>query len=446
VQYVGKQLGVLRWQIGSLSLALLAGTACGWNSESSSSDATLTGSGGGGGTSGSGGAVSSGGTVGSGGTAGAGAGGSSATGSSAGMGGVASPGCENSAAIVEEHAIVESSPVVSTTRPIVASSGVLTPENLVDGDFLPNQVGNFGRLDAGAEWVAIDVGEGVSRLLLLFADAGQSAYDNINGGAPVGYSIETSADSSDGTDGAWDVVVEVTDNAVRNRAHSFDFEGMRWVRFTANVAPAGRGVTLSEIALHDISSAGGGRPQDSWLFFGDSISQAAMRRALGELSFERVVSENHAGFEPIMLNASIGGERVIDALLRLESLLELNPDIHHIGVAYGTNDAWGNDVPVAIGFDDQLVQLVEAIIEAGRTPMLARIPYATAAHATLDEFNAIIDEVRAEYGLPCGPDLYSWFEEHPEDLRTDGVHPATSGDVAINRLWAEAAGALYVDE
>src|SRR5690606_29229037 len=138
----------------------------------------------------------------------------------------------------------------------------------------------------------------------------------------------------------------------------------------------------------------------------------------------------------------IGGEHLSDALQRLDGVLELNPDIQHIGVAYGTNDAWGNQNPASTGCKDELVQLVEALIDAGRTPMLARIPHATAAHATLPEFNVIIDEVQAEYALPCGPDLYTWFEEHPEDLGSDGVHPVSSGDVAINRLWAEAAGAL----
>ncbi len=414
-----------------LSVALLATPGCkkGGGDRASSAGAS-SGSGGSAGDDGMGGAAGDGGSGGA---------------STGGSGGNA-PSCVNSDAILAEHVIDEASPLVSVDRPIVGSDGVESPELLVDGEFRGNQYANFGTLENGPEWVAIDVGEGPKKLLLMFADNGTSRYDSISGGAPVGYTIETSADSTDGSDGEWEMAVEVTDNPVRTRAHSFAFEGMRWVRFTATEPPPDRSVRLLEILLHDISDSTGERPQDSWVFFGDSISQAALTRNFGSVSFASVVADAHPGFSPIALNASIGGELLTDAIARLDQLLDLNPDIQHIAIAYGTNDSWGNQNAEAVGFRDKLVQVVETILDRGRTPIIARIPYASEAHRTLPEFNDVIDEVQAEYGLPCGPDLYSWFLEHPEQLGPDGVHPNSPGNVQLNALWAEAAGALYLDE
>ena len=90
--------------------------------------------------------------------------------------------------------------------------------------------------------------------------------------------------------------------------------------------------------------------------------------------------------------------------------------------------------------------MVETILDAGHTPIIAYIPYASVAHATLPAFNAVIDEVQIEYGLPCGPDLYRHFLEHPEQLGSDGVHPNAQGNAAINQLWADAASPLYTDD
>jgi lysophospholipase L1-like esterase len=127
----------------------------------------------------------------------------------------------------------------------------------------------------------------------------------------------------------------------------------------------------------------------------------------------------------------------------IEQWLELNADFSHFAIGYGTNDAWGNKDPVSSGFEANLNALVEAIVAAGRVPLIATIPYAEAAHDTLPQFNAAIERVRAAHGLPCGPDLYTWFKEHPDHLGADRVHPNRDGNIAINALWAEAALKLY---
>jgi lysophospholipase L1-like esterase len=146
-----------------------------------------------------------------------------------------------------------------------------------------------------------------------------------------------------------------------------------------------------------------------------------------------------------VVNASIGGGTLDDALGRLEETLELNPDVKYVGVAYGTNDSWGN-TPGTVRFEEKLRLLLDDILEAGRTPVLARIPHGSTAHENVPEFNVIIDALQAEYDLPCGPDLFTWFYEHEDvGLSNDGVHPSGAGYLMLNELWAEAVSPLYGD-
>ena len=80
---------------------------------------------------------------------------------------------------------------------------------------------------------------------------------------------------------------------------------------------------------------------------------------------------------------------------------------------------------------------------AGGVPILATIPFSSdSQHQYIPEFNRVVSELRAANALPAGPDLYTWFATHSDELR-DGVHPNERGIVSTNRLWSEAVDALY---
>jgi lysophospholipase L1-like esterase len=133
-------------------------------------------------------------------------------------------------------------------------------------------------------------------------------------------------------------------------------------------------------------------------------------------------------------------------LAHVADWLAANPDIQQFAILYGTNDSWGVQTAVSANltkFTSNMTAIVEMIIAAGRVPILARIPYASMAHEQLAPFNAAIDEISTSHGLPCGPDLYTWFKDHPEELSTDGVHPSDIGYRSLNRLWATAMQGLY---
>ncbi len=159
--------------------------------------------------------------------------------------------------------------------------------------------------------------------------------------------------------------------------------------------------------------------------------------------FESVVRESHPDFYPAVIGGGVGGDLATHGLGDVEHWLELNPDMKYFAIGYGTNDSWGNKSVGSTSFESNMQGIIDAVLSAGRVPILARIPYSSTAHETLDQFNAVIDRLQADNGLPCGPDLYGWFLEHPEELGSDGVHPSNEGYLSMNRLWAEAADALY---
>jgi acyl-CoA thioesterase I len=124
-------------------------------------------------------------------------------------------------------------------------------------------------------------------------------------------------------------------------------------------------------------------------------------------------------------------------------VLELNPDLTYFGIGYGTNDSRGNVHASGSSFEANMVQILDRIIAAGHVPIIERIPYSSVERTTLSEFNAVVDRLTRDYGLPCGPDLFTYFKKNPDELSADGVHPTDLGYQAMNGQWAKAVLPLY---
>ncbi len=290
---------------------------------------------------------------------------------------------------------------------------------------------------AKPSWVAIDVGTGPSRLLVSWTSSGNHDYTDRKYGAPVDYRIETSADSTDGTDGAWRTAVAITGNPVRSRAHAIDFRGQRWVRMVVTgLSPDifEWGLYIDEIDVHDLSRGG----DDVWVFFGDSITSQVFDRAPAhQPSFPEAVARRHPGFFPAVIGAGFGSLHHSDAVRRIDEVLALNPDAKVIAIGFGSND-WD---PAA--FRRDLLEVIRKVRAAGRIPMVARIPFR--ADSPVDypaRLNTVVDEVTKQLGLLPGPDLHGWFKANRGRL-ADGLHPDDAGSVEMIRRWAEAAAPLY---
>jgi len=367
-----------------------------------------------------------------------------------GGGGSDAPACDPTLSTLGKVDVPAS--LISVGKSVAASPGVTNPAKVVDG--LYAHAGAFlpAPTVQSPAWVAIDIGNGPGRLLLSWADTGWNDFNTpIPGGSPAAYRIETSADSSDGANGTWEISVDVPINQVRERAHTLAFSGKRWVRMVvtaaANAASANPGVSIDEIAVRDVTPSAADRPADTWFFMGDSITAGAFRRQLGAgTGFDEILHAQHPTFWPTILDGGIGGELSTMGLAHVADWLAVNPDVEHIAILYGTNDSWGVATTASANlttFTANMTSIVEMMIAAGRVPILARIPYATAAHDHLAPFNAAIDDISTRHGLPCGPDLYNWFKDHPEELSMDGVHPSETGYRSVNRLWATAMSGRY---
>jgi lysophospholipase L1-like esterase len=329
-------------------------------------------------------------------------------------------------------------PLVSRSKPVFppAAAGINDGRYKTGG---PSW--NAGRPTAAAPaFAAIQVGAGYRRLLLSWTASGNYNYTDVQFGAPSDYRLETSNDSTNGSDGTWNMVgVAITGNTVRTRAHSFDFQDQSWVRMVVTGSVAN--VSIDEIDVHDISNGS----EDTWVFLGDSITAFAYDRDTpqDQPSFAENVHARHPAYFPAMINAGIGSELTGNGLARVDNALLLNPDFHFFAIGYGTNDEWGNHTDTSV-FTANLQSMIDKIVAAGRVPVIAHVPASPDGnHNTLDLYNTAIDQLATRNKLPFGPDLYGWFLVHADQLQPDRVHPLPTGRVAMNQLWAGAMDAFY---
>jgi lysophospholipase L1-like esterase len=327
-------------------------------------------------------------------------------------------------------------PIVSRGKRVASRPGA--GEALVDGVYRTKAAWAGGHPSpAKPSRAAIELGDGYDRLLVSWTSSGNHDYRDRKYGAPVDYTLETSADSTDGANGTWRTAVTVVENPVRTRAHALDFAGQRWVRMSVTrLAPDvfQWGLYLDEIDVHDLSAGG----DDVWVFFGDSITSEVFDRAPEhQPSFAEAIAARHPGYFPATISAGTGSFHHADAVRAVDEVLALNPDARVIALCFGSND-WD---PVAYRRD--LLEVIRKVRAAGKIPVVPRTPFRRDAKEDFAaRLAAAADAVTSELGLLPGPDLYGWFEARPERLH-DGLHPDDAGSVEMIRLWAEAAAPLY---
>jgi lysophospholipase L1-like esterase len=345
-----------------------------------------------------------------------------------------------SSAPIAQPGALAPNPLVSLGKPAFASAAATSASALTDGRYCG---GSVWRTDTLPSWAAIRVGAGPQRLLLSWNGADPDDYlaegDTAGSGVPVAYTIETSADSTNGADGTWREVARVRDNAARTRGHSFPFAGASWVRLTISDAGADE-VAIDEIDLHDISLGS----DDSVFFLGDSITAAAFLRCDRlQPSYAALVREAFPTYAPALIDGGVSGVSSDYGTERIDQFLADNPDYALWAIAYGTNDAY-RERPSEV-FAEQLQTIIDRVRAAGKEPVLATIPYTNNPDKDIhvQRLNGVIAQLTARNGLRPGPDLYTWFRDHPGELAADGIHPTPAGSLSINRLWFEALKGRY---
>lgn len=265
-----------------------------------------------------------------------------------------------------------------------------------------------------------------------------STYDNIGiyvnkDAEPVDYTIEVNkAPGGSYPASGWETAETVTGNGYSSRQHLVDMDGYNWIRM--RVTKAGGSKVSLNFDIHDASNG----VSDSWIFFGDSVTAGSMVNAYGT-GFASFVNQLDSGFFPVQENGGIGGISSRDGKANIDKWLSTSP-AKYVSIAYGTNDAWGNPNN-AQSYYENTKYMIDAVLNAGKVPVLPKIPYATNPDvgSNTGYYNAMIDKLYSEYGdkLVHGPDFDEFFRNNTWGLGDDGVHPNSDGYEAMRKLWAE---------
>ena len=154
--------------------------------------------------------------------------------------------------------------------------------------------------------------------------------------------------------------------------------------------------------------------------------------------FAAYINRLDENYFPIQENGGIGGITSKDGLEHIDGWLSAFPG-QYVSIAYGTNDAWGNQTGAAQYYKNTKA-MIDKVLTLGKTPVLPKIPHAEEPGVAnyLSEYNAMIERLWEEYpAVIPGPDFDAILTEHTEYLSGDGVHPNSEGYEEMRRIWAE---------
>lgn len=335
------------------------------------------------------------------------------------------------------HAEFTSNTVISRECPAYSSAGTGSASSANDKYYY-----SFWNSSA-PDYLAYDLSEVPENqrkkvIAVWYNATGQFDYTVVNGssnGMPSDYTIEVnSAEGGTYPEDGWEVIETVKDNTLHSRQHVVDMSGYNWIRMniTGNDGKSG-GYTSINMDIHNVSDG----ISDSWIFYGDSITACGMMNCYGT-GFAEFVNQIDSKYFPIQENGGIGGIRSSEGATNIDRWLEAFPG-QYVSIAYGTNDAWGNPSGTEQYYENT-AYMVEKIIEAGKTPIVPKIPYATepAVGNNVPAYNEMIEKIYENYPeVVKGPDFETFFYENPDLLSSDGVHPSESGYSAMRELWAK---------
>lgn len=331
-------------------------------------------------------------------------------------------------------AAVTPNPRISLGKPLQASPSS-NAALLNDGRF-----GGAWNYVAGS-WAAMQVGAGPSRVLVTWNESSGNWSDKIpSTGAcqsgvtfPTAYRILASANSTDGANGTWDTLVRVTGNLVGSRTHVLDFAGKSWVKMLI-VAGSGR---MDELEVFDATKG----TDDAWFFMGTSITMMTYKSNIPDSNFSDMIHARVPANTPSIVRGGTGCINSTQVLASIRDYLDNIAGCHYLAIEMATNDVWGGGDWNYATYIRNMQTIIDSAKGRGLVPIIAR-PMATDSARAGWQVNPIyvagIDSLVRVNALIPGPDLNGWFRAHPEQLASDGVHPAVSGAQSLIRLWADA--------
>jgi lysophospholipase L1-like esterase len=342
-------------------------------------------------------------------------------------------------ALISHASAMTANPILSRGKTVYTSSGSVT--YLTDNKF-GLSVQSF--TITNNSWMAIKVGEGSTQVFFNW-NSPKEAWSNVmsptqcpnNNPMPVDYTLQTSSNSTNGSDGIWDTAAMITGNLVEARGHLIPFTGASWVKM--NISNGGG--SIDEIEVFDASKGA----EDVWFFPGTSITQMAYKSTPPAQDFADLVTQAHPGFNPAMIRGGIGCITTTDMVNNLPKYLSMAGNVQYWAIEQGTNDAWAGSSNTTT-FTKNMQLIIDSCKAAGVQPIIARIIATNPTQAgwqVSSAFLTAVDSLTTQNKLIPGPDLYTYFLNNPAEHNSDGIHPNATGAASIQRLWAQTMDSLY---
>jgi lysophospholipase L1-like esterase len=331
-------------------------------------------------------------------------------------------------------------PLISRSKPAFASSG--TASNANDADYSTYWMGSIpGTL--AYDLSSVPAGQRGQVLAAWYNDPMTSPYDRTVVGeiaynSLAAYTIDVNAAAGGGSapTSGWVTKVTVSGNHLHSRQHLLDMTGYNWIRINVTASDGSSGNTAAGINF-DVHSAPAGAT-DSWMFFGDSITQDGMHHenqdvASGSVgnNFAQAINASNSSYYPAYEDGGIGGTGAADLAANINTWLSTFPG-HYVAMSMGTNDAGGNMTT----FYNNYATAVNAVINAGKVPIIPTIPASPSILSTGPAVNAQIQNLYNNFPqIIHGPDFWTYFSSHQSQFR-DGLHPNAAGYAAMRSMWA----------
>lgn len=257
---------------------------------------------------------------------------------------------------------------------------------------------------------------------------------------PKAYTIDANAAAGGSypTTG-WVTLATETDNPYHSRMYALNLTGYNWVRI--NVTDVnGSDLNMSVELNVDVYNVANGI-EDCWAFGGDSITQqGALHNDQAGGTFAQLIAAYNSQFYPAFDSWGIGGFTSSDAFTNWSTWMATFPG-KYITINYGTNDANEGGIFMTT-FQDHMQSMVEAVIAAGKIPVVPLIPWGATNNllANVPTLNAIIQQLYTTYPqIIQGPDMYTYYSQNQNLIGADGIHPTlTDGYDAWRQLWVNA--------
>jgi len=183
--------------------------------------------------------------------------------------------------------------------------------------------------------------------------------------------------------------------------------------------------------------------EDSWIFYGDSITAGAMnldtQGSAKIRAFNQLINERFPNYYPIAEGGGIGYLLSGDGLKYIDQWLTIFPG-KYVGLSYGTNDAL--NCLSAATVKNNYIGMIKAVLAGGKVPVVPHVPWGSSQNIQncAPALNAAIDELYTEYNgqLLKGPDLWAFFNSNQNLISSDGIHPNTDGMASYRQQWASA--------